>query len=1106
MADCLVLSSVPLLLSVAVAEPSLPLVTNIFQFHQLGHKSERVTCSVNLRGVVAWADDNGKKFVLQDSWGAELVQFSGSTERWQAGREVAVKGLCSVEGVGNNRGIGDLLVVDNDGAHAAQEKMGAVYLDAGLHLIRLDWFVRDNTPALTVYFEGPNLPRQRVPRSALFHCGSPGLVYHAYEGEWWQMPSFSSLPATREGISSDFDLNYKTRDKFAGLDFSGSIEIPRDGNYTFSTVSEDGSKLYVQMTDVVPLGMTAPPLAHSMTIGQYLGATDESQWASLEGLVTFVGNGDTTGLSLELSSGTSQIRVELADSAGASALLLRNSRVRATGICRTAYTLDGRVIPGVLWTPNVGQLQILDVDPELWNSQPIVSIGDLASGGGLVHLRTRVQSIDHGVLVVRDETGHATFQTQLPSTVVTNSLIEILGVYRRNGTNIVLYNTFYRTVQTAPASVEAPPLLTTVEEIKRLKHDQALRGYPVHVRGVITWSAGSAVVIQDTTAGIFVSEVPVADADGLREGEYWDIQGITAAQFSPMILARKVLRLGLGTLPEPLRPTWDQLINGSLDTQYVEVKGIVTAVRSNLVTLLTHGGTIQLDLPEKSPQELTPYEGTLVRVRGCLWAVKDNTTHVFKIGEVEIHDPAIDIDQPAPDNPFAAPLKRVADLLLFDPQAGPLQRVKIFAQVIHKRGGTYYLMDGPAGLQCVPRQAMQLRPGDLVQVVGFPDLAGPSPVLREAVIHKVGHAALPEPAVFSDETLLSDQHDSTLVRVDAQLVKLGADQKDQVLGLQAGGNSFIARVDTNSDFVQSLRVGSQLELTGVYLGRGGNRAEGRDFDSFELLINYASDIRILAEPPWWNLRRFLAIVGILVGVLGVAFVWIALLRRKVDQRTVQLKEEIHERERAEQQRAVEGERSRIARDLHDDLGSSLTEISLLADAGPGWPPSLEKAGLRFRSIADKARALVNALDVIVWLVNPRKDVLPFLAGYLASYTEEYLSASAIACRLKIPLNIPSIPLTAETRHSLFLAVKETLRNVVRHAHASEVVMELAIVSSQLQIIIEDNGQGFESSNPPNGNGLLNLRDRLTAVGGRCEISSRLETGTKVLFAVPLNNN
>ncbi len=356
---------------------------------------------------------------------------------------------------------------------------------------------------------------------------------------------------------------------------------------------------------------------------------------------------------------------------------------------------------------------------------------------------------------------------------------------------------------------------------------------------------------------------------------------------------------------------------------------------------------------------------------------------------------------------------------------------------------------------------------------------------------------------LAESAPFSKDYDATLVAVKAQLMNLSVDQEDQVLGLQMGSCLFVARFNSKAGALQSVPVGSELELSGVYVGHGGNRNLGQDIDSFELLLNSPSDIQILARPSWWTIKRMLVIVSVLFGVLVIALVWIRLLQRQVALRTAQLGKEIEERERIERQHVVEQERSRIARDLHDDLGSSLTEISLLADAGPGRPATLERAGKRFESIAKKARAVVNALDVIVWLVNPGKNQLQHLVGYLVSYAEEYFSASGITCRVRIPHDIPQLSFTAEIRHSLFLAVKEVLNNVVRHSQASEVVMGISLDEEQMKIVIADNGRGFDPATPVEGNGLTNLRNRLADLGGSCEIAAESRKGTKISLLVPL---
>jgi signal transduction histidine kinase len=300
-----------------------------------------------------------------------------------------------------------------------------------------------------------------------------------------------------------------------------------------------------------------------------------------------------------------------------------------------------------------------------------------------------------------------------------------------------------------------------------------------------------------------------------------------------------------------------------------------------------------------------------------------------------------------------------------------------------------------------------------------------------------------------------------------------------------------------------LPLGSRLELTGVYAGSGGNRTTGMEVANFELLLNSAADIRVLLRPPFWTLQRMLIVVGGLLGVLSLALVWIRVLQHRVQQRTAQLQKEVHDREKAERQRALAQERARIARDLHDDLGSSLTEITMLATASPGLKLPAEEATERMETIAGKSRTLVHALDEIVWAIDPERDTLASAARYLASYAEEYLAGLKIACRVQIPNSFPERVVSGEVRHHLFLAVKEALNNAVRHGSASEIAFRIRVQDNCFWIFISDNGSGFDTVDRSNGYGLLNLRSRLEQLRGHCELESSPGAGTTVSLQMPL---
>jgi signal transduction histidine kinase len=189
--------------------------------------------------------------------------------------------------------------------------------------------------------------------------------------------------------------------------------------------------------------------------------------------------------------------------------------------------------------------------------------------------------------------------------------------------------------------------------------------------------------------------------------------------------------------------------------------------------------------------------------------------------------------------------------------------------------------------------------------------------------------------------------------------------------------------------------------------------------------------------------------------------------------------------------------------LHDDLGSSLTEINVLASTGQRPHSNEASQANLFHAIAGKARSLIAALDVIVWAVDPEDNLLQSLADYLSGYAEEFFSHTNIACRFKVPVSFPQVILDGRVRHDLLLAVKEALNNVVRHAEATEVEFRMEVAGGGLKIEIIDNGKGFESGTEKGRHGLKNLSSRLLTLGGSCTVESRVAGGTVVTIRLPL---
>jgi signal transduction histidine kinase len=198
------------------------------------------------------------------------------------------------------------------------------------------------------------------------------------------------------------------------------------------------------------------------------------------------------------------------------------------------------------------------------------------------------------------------------------------------------------------------------------------------------------------------------------------------------------------------------------------------------------------------------------------------------------------------------------------------------------------------------------------------------------------------------------------------------------------------------------------------------------------------------------------------------------------------------------QHALEQERARIAKDLHDDLGSSLTLIAVMGDLA-----HQDKDGGRVGKMSDIARQAIKSLDEIVWAVNPRNDSLAQLIDYVSGYVVEYLSTARIRCRLDVPDQLPPHTLSSNIRYNILLVIKEALQNIVKHARANEVRQCVTVSPRQLRIVLSDNGCGFASApDDALADGLRNMRQRMADIGGSFRLDSRPGIGTEIILELP----
>ncbi|MGH8022235.1 MAG: triple tyrosine motif-containing protein, partial [Limisphaerales bacterium] len=252
---------------------------------------------------------------------------------------------------------------------------------------------------------------------------------------------------------------------------------------------------------------------------------------------------------------------------------------------------------------------------------------------------------------------------------------------------------------------------------------------------------------------------------------------------------------------------------------------------------------------------------------------------------------------------------------------------------------------------------------------------------------------------------------------------------------------------------------------------------------------------IIILPHYWQMLWFRVLIAFAVIGAATAFVLYA-ARRRMQRKLVVL----------EQQHAIERERGRIARDMHDQIGAGLTQIGLLGEFARRASGKNGDAVSHLTRICDTARELAQTLDEMVWMVNPRNDTVKKLGLYLAAYAEEFFQPTAIRCLLDVPSGLPTWPLPAEVRHNLFLTAKEAFNNIARHAHASEARFRISAAQSTIEICIEDDGVGFAGDSAGRSrNGLSNMRERMREIGGEFDISSGPHVGTRIRLRIRLHS-
>jgi hypothetical protein len=205
-----------------------------------------------------------------------------------------------------------------------------------------------------------------------------------------------------------------------------------------------------------------------------------------------------------------------------------------------------------------------------------------------------------------------------------------------------------------------------------------------------------------------------------------------------------------------------------------------------------------------------------------------------------------------------------------------------------------------------------------------------------------------------------------------------------------------------------------------------------------------------------------------------------------------------------EQRLLNQERARIARDIHDDFGTRLTRLVLESEVAQNELPEQAKARHQFSRISDGLREALSAMDEVLWAVNPRRDTVSDFVTYVCEYAQTFLQPAAMQCLLEVEPDMPPLEFDLPLRRSLLLAVKEAINNAAKHSGATQLLLKIQRQNSGLNVIVADDGKGFDlAKSSGKRNGIGNMIQRMNEVGGRCVVVSEPGKGCRVEFSIPL---
>jgi diguanylate cyclase (GGDEF)-like protein len=486
------------------------------------------------------------------------------------------------------------------------------------------------------------------------------------------------------------------------------------------------------------------------------------------------------------------------------------------------------------------------------------------------------------------------------------------------------------------------PTLTTARQAHSLSNEEAIRGFPVHLRGVVTYfdpdfgTGHAAIFVHDATGSIFVSQASKPAAQ-LFVGALVDVKGVSApGGLGPVIDNPNIRILGRAPLPTNApRVSIAQLKTGADDARWVEVEGTVHDIvefgHDVLLRLEISDGPIVVLMMKTPGRTYSQLVDSVVRIRGNAAPSMNSDGQIIDFHLQAPNLSTLQVVEPARGDPFSSPIVPISKLLNQEYYFNSIHRIHLRGHVtLQWPGSLICIRDAERGICAETSETIPVAVNDLVDVAGFVETDNHSPVITNALFRSIANAPPVASQSVTADKVLAGGFGSELIQIDGLLIGYDQASSDAILQLSSGGTLFPAILpkSLSGSQIRVWKVGSRLRVTGIASVsvdiQNHVRAGVAAPQSFRLLMRSPADVTLLERPSWWTPAHALIVLALaLACTLGVLS-WVVILRKRVQAQTVALRESEQRFRHLAQHDSLTGLASRLV--LEDRLKDAVENI------------------------------------------------------------------------------------------------------------------------------------------------------------------------------------